>query len=255
MNNLSLDKKLFSEIQPDVFLHQGVKESILTDPIFKYQNIAFFYQLLKGEIYIPIRKEFSDLHEHGECYNPWGDHFLPVDQEAIPADKARWAEEEAKRKSVSFWNALCFTTDPDENYFFWSTYTSKCFGIRFQTTIQKLIESIQFAGYELYIGKIEYSPNDIEPRCYKIEEYAFSKIKAYKDEKELRIYFLPKQQDNPSSLLLDITPEKMIEKFWLSPFMPSYLYSFSKKFIDTIKPKIISKLEHSKLIESKNIQL
>ena len=201
-----------------------------------------------------MRREFTDLHEHGKNYNPFIAHITVAGEKITPQYEMIWKEEKERKELISYWHTLCFTLDTDDNYFFWKTYTNIHWGIRFKTTIQKFIESINFSGYELYIGKIKYVSDKTEPICYDVNQYVFSKINSYKDEKKLRIYFLPKTQENQTleqtvSLFLKITPEKMIEKLWLSPFMPTIIRSCVRDLFNLINPKIAENIEISRIIE------
>lgn len=214
-----LPKDQFIQIRENIYYYtKGPKiEDIITQPIYRY--MSELYPLLTGNIHLSQRIDFSDAYEHGVDRNPFAHQLTCVGVEVTQQDEDRFRMIERERLSTLNWSTICFAFDAEDDYFFWNCYTSENFGIRYQTTLQKLIDSIVLPdNYEMFIGVIDYKR---DCPSQKISDYAFHKFEGYKRETELRIYFLPKEKNLEPLKDLHFNAEKMIDSIKLSPFLSS----------------------------------
>lgn len=235
-----LDKNQCKEIRKDVFLYGDDSDKILDTKICRYMNFKHLVPILKGRLYVPMKKKFSDLHESGHHYNEFIYRLKPVEDSLEKYEKIFEAEKE-KRVGSQYWLTLCFTTDVREDYFFWRTYTNEKCGVRITTTIQQFLDSLSFDDYELFIGKMKYF--GYECPSHNVNQYAFWKTDSYKNESELRIYFQPKQQDlieehsemaaAKDHVTFRIDAENMVTEIILSPFFPKELRGYVSEMINT----------------------
>lgn len=235
-----LDKNQCKEIRKDVFLYGDDSDITLDTKICRYMNFEHLVTILKGRLYVPMKKKFSDLHESGHHYNEFIYRLKPVGDSSEKYEKI-FDDEKEKRVGSQYWLTLCFTTDVREDYFFWRTYTNGKCGVRITTTIKQFLDSLSFDGYELFIGKMKYV--DCECPSHNVNQYAFWKTDAYKNESELRIYFQPKQQDlieehsemaaAKDHVTFRIDAENMVTKIILTPFFPKELRGCVSEMINT----------------------
>lgn len=131
-----------------------------------------------------------------------------------------------KIEETAKWLTSCWTENRN-NILMWQTYTKGYCGVCIESTICDFIKSIKHNNYNILCGKVDYG-------CYspsmRTKEYAFNKLPQYKDEKEIRFYFLnnkdqytneQKKIHRLSYNVFDIEPEKMIDSIILSPFIRS----------------------------------
>lgn len=258
MSSPKLDKSEFTNIGPNIYLMKGISEDT---PLVRYIDFDVFTILLNNkQMYVNRRKSFSDMNEQGQPGNYM--RFLEVvyPPEDIDAQnrnrkhsESKYKEDYENRKSIANWLTVCFTENTTENYFFWKVYTHHRFGVRISSTIKRFCDSIvQNNNYEIFIGRIKYGQvcNEL---CLNsnINSYAFAKTTPYQDEREIRVYFYPKEEpitNNPSNgIWIEINPDTLIESVILSPFM---LTSFRNEITKQCERSNLKVLK-SKIIETK----
>ena len=200
-NRSTLPQKDFIQIKDDIYIlrrdfEKKTYNDILNCALYRYINFEMLYNLLNDKLIVWKKGGMSDKHEAGELYNNYIDSFTIVGDKPTDEQKRRWKVLKEFRKSTASWLTTCFTSDANDDYFFWKCYTSDFLGCRYKTTLRRFINNIDLGNnFELYIGIIEYKSNEIWPNGG-LTEYAFSKTKSYQRETELRMYFLPKNPDD-----------------------------------------------------------
>ena len=120
-------------------------------------------------------------------------------------------------KESARWLTSCWT-ETYNNLLMWQAYTKGTCGVCIESTVNYFVESIKSDCEKVLYGKINYG-------CYSpimtAEEYAFSKFPLYRDEREIRFYFIEGNKDKyrNSHKLFDIEPEKLIKSITFSTFI------------------------------------
>lgn len=184
-------------------------------------------QILNGKFYMACKEAFND-HFDAVKYFPvnarWG--YTPFGEKT---SKEKYEQNEKrinKIEETAKWLTSCWTENRN-NILMWQTYTKGYCGVCIESTICDFIKSIKHNNYNILCGKVDYG-------CYspsmRTKEYAFNELPQYKDEKEIRFYFLnnkdqytneQKKIHRLSYNVFDIEPEKMIDSIILSPFIRS----------------------------------
>lgn len=181
-------------------------------------------QILNGKFYMACKETFND-HFDAVKYFPvnarW--EYTPFGEKT---SKEKYEKRINKIEETAKWLTSCWTENRN-NILMWQTYTKGYCGVCIESTICDFIKSIKHNNYNILCGKVDYG-------CYspsmRTKEYAFNKLPQYKDEKEIRFYFLnnkdqytneQKKIHRLSYNVFDIEPEKMIDSIILSPFIRS----------------------------------
>lgn len=246
--DMDFDKDGFEEIKSGIFFYPREDRGFdRNTTIYRYVNVEYFLPILNNELFVPARRMFSDLHEHGKHYNPFCYRMMPVGDN--PERYRRiFSREQAKRENSRWWLTLCFTMSSPDNYFFWRTYTTDGYGVCYRTTVGQLLDSIKCDDYEIYVGKIKYC--DREYSGHNINEYAFYKTKAYEDENELRFYFKPKNGVIKQSETFEIDAQSMISEIILSPFLDPNVRQDVMKLFKGYYSDYAQRISQSKIIET-----
>ena len=96
----------------------------------------------------------------------------------------------------------------------WKNYTTKI-GVRIKSNINNFVASIDTDKYTIVCGVISYDGYISKP----FEECIFSKEQYYKDEDEVRFYFLESNNKTISGESIPVFPDTMIDEIILSPFI------------------------------------
>ena len=221
-------------------------------PIYKYIDLSALMDIADGNYMVKRRKEFSDLTEQGRLANPFSERLLPCGCPVTQLDLNRGRELEKRRKLSAKILTSCFTLESDELYVMWKSYTIGYTGVRIKTTIHQFLDTINIAGYELYVGKIGYSTRNVG--AIDFTAYMFNKNIGYKTEKELRIYFIPKilgpgeTTASDSHVIIKVDNIKFISEILLSPFIPSKLKGDAISYLKNKFSEI--KISHSRILET-----
>lgn len=245
MQNIFFDKTRFKELRSDVYVLGDVTEDT---KLYKYIDLSALVDIMDGNFLVRLRKNFSDRHERGELDNPFIEQLLTVGHKVTDLDIKRWDDLKRKRLLSGDIPTSCFTLEADEMYHFWKSYTQNYTGVRIATTLGKFLDALDFSGFELFVGKMSYSPKDIP--AYDLVGYLFCKKLWYKPETEFRFYFMPKEETDfrGQNIKIDIKKE-FITEIVLSPFIPQKLKGLTIKIIKSFCVLKDCKIRHSVIKE------
>mgnify|MGYP004578918175 CR=1 FL=1 len=180
-------------------------------------------QILNGKFFIARKETFSDYFDAIKS--------IPlVARFGFTSFGERLSKEEYEQNEIRIneikesarWLTSCWT-ETYNNILMWQAYTKGSCGVCIESTVNDFIESIKSDYGKVLYGKINYG--NYSPSM-SVEEYAFNKLLLYKDEREIRFYFLndkdTKEQNETykfSYKLFDIAPDKMIKNIILSPLI------------------------------------
>lgn len=247
LNPVRFNQEEFEEVRRGVFFYPKSKREFDWDtPIYRYVDFEYFLPIMEGILYVPTRTMFKDLHEQGQHYNPFIYCLKPVGDNEVDY-RDIFNNEKVKRENSRNWLTLCFTLSSPDNYFFWRTYTTKGYGVCFKTTLGRLLDSIVMNDYDVYVGKMYYS--DTEYSGHNINGYAYGKTAAYKDENELRLYFMPKDGGVKNSEIFEIDAQNMISEIILSPFVNGNVRKYVMKLFRECFSTYAPIIHWSKIIE------
>ncbi|MDE5822813.1 MAG: hypothetical protein K2H63_10085 [Paramuribaculum sp.] len=253
----TLPKEKFHHYKENIYIlkpRDCTIEELLDKPIYRYINFDMLYQLLNGKLIVWRKGGMSDKHEAGDLYNPFIDSFTSVGDKPTDKQKRRWKVLKELRKSTACWLTTCFTSDANDDYFFWKCYTSNFLGCRYKTTLRRFINNIDLGNnYELYIGIIDYKHYETWPSGG-LTEYAFSKTISYQRENELRLYFLPKAPqiilDNSVPNTFCINSNLMIENILFTPFSSNIQRQTLREIFKSWFPMFTLQSSFFKIIET-----
>ncbi len=219
--------------------------------ICRYVGFDVFLQLLGGEFYVPRKNSFLDARESGKIPLRYRFGLQMAGNPEILSPKSK--EEKNNELSEKIQNLVnsrllltsCWAIDHGENYLMWKSYTNNTISVCVRTTIDKLMQAIEFdvEGYTPICSPMLYqqtTPN------VDFMELMFSKEPYYSSEDELRIYFVPHEvaknyakknanNDVVRQLLMEtIIHEEKAEKEKENVYPMSVTFDFDPTFIDSI---------------------
>lgn len=212
----------FKLYRPGVFLYGDVNLNML---ITRYMNIAELLGMINGYINIPMRMAFTDKLEHGIPHNTLAHCIKTHGKKTTYKDRLIWQSVHLNRQEIKNWFTLCFSEELQERASFWNAFTRGSYGVLVETRLIDFISAIDITNFNLYIGKIKYRDN---VATHDLVDFAFTKETPYRDEKEIRIYLLPKTgklewayEDGRSryKMNFNFTPP-IFTKITLSPYIP-----------------------------------
>ena len=222
MTFLLPEESCFKPNNSGIYLYGDINPSI---SITRYMNIAELLGMMNGYINIPMRMAFSDKLEHGLPSNSFA-HCVKVYREKITQqDIEHWEKIRQSRISIKNWFTLCFSSDLDERASFWNAFSRGVDGVYVQTKLIDFVSAIDTTNFNVYIGRIKYVKH---VSTHDWINFAFTKEWPYRDEKEIRIYLLPKSgelewdfEDGRSryKMNFNFTPQ-IFNKITLSPYIP-----------------------------------
>lgn len=214
----SIDRSTFFLQEENVFIKEGLS---LKTKIFRYTSFDNLQKILEDKKFrLSNRNTFSDRREKGEFYDSKL-HFYRFSVAGEQADEKtlkEWGYKNAQIRKACELPTSCWTTKKDEDFLLWKAYTEGETGVRIETTIEKLIGSLQnLSQLALYCAKMEYGK---EKPFYEVMESMFFKTHFYRSEEEFRLYVIDNNRDKKdNAIFLDVKPQEMIEKIILSPFL------------------------------------
>ncbi len=239
----------FTEHKSGVYLYDNIDINM---PVTRYMNIAELLGMMKGEISVPMRMAFPDKLEHGLPNNPYSHRISVYGDKVTPKDIQRWNKIKQDRIAIKNWFAICFSEELQERASFWNAFTKGVDSVFVKIKLDDFISAIDTTNFNLYIGKIKYRESI---STHDLVDFAFTKETPYRDEKEIRIYLLPKSgelkweyEDNRSRYKMNFNFKPQIfSKITLSPFIPGIVKPiFIKELLETNKFNR-EKLEPSKI--------
>ena len=260
MNNIKDEKKWY-------ILNQALSPNT---KICRYVGFDVFLQLLGGKFYVPRKNSFLDARESGKIplKYKFGLQIASNKNTVYPKTKEEKNDELSKQIQNLVNSRLlltsCWAIDHGEDYLMWKSYTNDTIGVCVRTTIDKLMQAIEFdiEGYTPICSPVLFqktTPN------VDFMESMFSKEPFYSSEEELRIYFVPhevtnsydrknannevvrqllmetisheekeikgKENSYPMSITFDFNPT-FIESIVLSPFIKPKTFPFFQKVLN-----------------------
>lgn len=189
-------------------------------PIYQYMDLDYLFSLLESKQYFVNRK--CHFEDKGESVLPPNSLFglnsigVQLNKDEITKMTQELSEKLNRYRESASWLTSCWTKDNTESLLMWKNYTTKI-GVRIKSKIENVIASINTDKYKIVCGHISYDGYNSKP----FEEFLFSKERYYKDEYEVRFYFIPKDEsiNSLSGEFIAVTPETMIDEVILSPYI------------------------------------
>lgn len=189
-------------------------------PIYQYMDLDYLFSLLESKQYFVNRK--CHFEDKGESVLPPKSLFglnsigVQLNKDEITKMTQELSEKLNRYRESASWLTSCWTKDNTESLLMWKNYTTKI-GVRIKSKIENVIASINTDKYKIVCGHISYDGYNSKP----FEECLFSKERYYKDEYEVRFYFIPKDEsiNSLSGEFIAVTPETMIDEVILSPYI------------------------------------
>ena len=197
------------------YLMDGLGENLT---ICQYMDLDYLLCLLGTRSYhVKSKGLFLDIRESSL---PLKSIFRlqPVEHGSYKGSYSASLEESLRKyreykKSKTFLTA-CWTEREGESILMWKNFTTKM-GVCIKSTIHNFIASFENDDYEIYCGRMSYNGYNAEQD---IMQSLFSKEKAYCDEKEIRFYFMRKDDTDLSKRVnIAVNPSVLINEIILSP--------------------------------------
>ncbi len=188
--------------------------------IYQYMDLDYLFSLLeRKQYYINRRYHFEDRCESvlpSKSLFGFNTYGTLLNEEEIQKRMEEISNKLDTYKESSYWLTSCWTKDSIESLLMWKNYTTKI-GVRTKSSIQNFVASIDSDKYTIVCGHISYDGYLSKP----FEECIFSKEKYYKDEREVRFYFIPNDDSDslPTGVDIPINPLTLIDEIVLSPYI------------------------------------
>lgn len=215
-------------------------------PIYQYMDLDYLFCLLENNVYFVNPKcHFEDKRESALPikslfgFNSFG---VQLNKEEIQRKSNEVSDKIKKYSDSAYWSTSCWTKDDTESLLMWKNYTTKM-GVRIKSNINNFVASINTDEFKILCGHIAYDGYTLKS----FEECLFSKEKYYKDEREVRFYFMPNDDRNYSHKGMDIPidPKTLIEEIVLSPYIKR---SAAEKIAEVIRTEYgINNIHPSKI--------
>ena len=189
-------------------------------PIYQYMDLDYLFSLLESKQYFVNRK--CHFEDKGESVLPPKSLFglnsigVQLNKDEITKMTQELSEKLNRYRESASWLTSCWTKDNTESLLMWKNYTTKI-GVRIKSKIENVIASINTDKYKIGCGHISYDGYNSKP----FEECLFSKERYYKDEYEVRFYFIPNNESMNSikGENISVLPDIMIDEITLSPYI------------------------------------
>ncbi|MDA2230952.1 MULTISPECIES: DUF2971 domain-containing protein [Bacillus cereus group] len=247
--------------------HDDVNSNIEENAkLWRYMDFAKFVSLLSTEsLYLCKPDEFDDVFE-GRLFGLEKAKKIIENQKLSEGNGFAFGSYEGYSKTKlatsdflrenAFIN--CWHLNEEESAAMWGLYVKSGQGIAVQTTFEKIKQSLNHCGKEVYIGKVKYVDHKKEENFYGNNILPFfTKRLSFKHEEEVRIvYSAPNHKEfwddatiyqNTPGINIKVDLGELIERIYISPDAPPWFMSVVevvlKKF--NLDPEVI----HSKLYE------
>lgn len=239
-------EKDFCRLAPkcDVFVQKGLK---LDTKIYRYTSLDTLLHISSQlEYHICKRLFFTDKNEQGGYRN----HKYSFDLCPVGGDASDYCEayqeyvKEQKIEARDFF-VSCWTENTLESYLMWKSYASGGIGIRIETTIGQLLESLKNNQFKIFCARVDYKPEGYKDTWFK---RVFIKKEEYRQEHEIRICVSPKdpRQRSCDRLTLKLS-NPFITAAILSPFFSILEQKFLLEHMNKSYPQLA--ISRSQLIE------
>lgn len=192
--------------------------------ICQYLRLDYLIEIIRKNKYLITQKRiFEDQSERKfsinltfsptpAVLNSEQDHTMIIDNQQ---DKAK------QYKHLCYNYVSCWTAETTENILMWKGYGS-VFGACIRSNLNNFVasfDSTDFGKFDVYCAPINYR---FQRFADAPEDCIFRKDPYYKDEKEIRFIFMPKDEtikDSNKKIQLSINPRIMVEEIILSPYI------------------------------------
>ena len=190
--------------------------------ICQYMRLDYLLQLLETrKLYAKRRRENDDANE--EYYKKYLEFGFSIAGNSVMPQIEK-PDRNLTYKDIVDCPISCWTKTERESYLMWKSYAGET-GVRIKSSIHNLIASLQLdlekdGADKLYCGFMHYCENLLPSNDE--EKQMFSKDEVYKDEDEIRFYFIlsdDSNRKNTTHRLIPIDPNVMIDEIRLSPFL------------------------------------
>ncbi len=233
----------------DIYFRQIDPSISLDTQIYRYIKIEYLFDLIdRGVLYIPNRKNFTDLRDKIGIEKRF--ESLVLQLESVPSHKCKKdAEELMAYKKFAFDICVsCWTLDSrrksgcNESFLMWRAYQHNGDICRIGTTIGHLIDSIKSMPCDLAISDVSYN----ERNAFVCDRFIFNKSPYYDDEQELRIAALIHKVP---FIEIPIDPYILIDEITLSPFLIPRIENIYKSMLEKTYPNLKDKIQKSHIME------
>lgn len=211
-------------------------QSLLDEIIIRYTSFRNFLKCLSdNKFFVSSRSNFTDRHEIGEFAKRINYFRL---QRADGEDQAHWREEDEKIKCCRYLFTSCWSRTDIESVLMWKASN---YDVAIISNVSDFLRSISVEeSCAIIANSVVYEK---ERPLGTLESALFKKELAYRDENELRIYFI-KEVDlsNPSKIecnkFIKMNDSKYIKGVILSPFIDAKIRTILKDYINKTYPDV-----------------
>lgn len=228
-----------------------VEGDIYSETIYKYTSLSILCHLLASnggvsKFRISNRDQFSDRREKGEFYDLRNYFRMRIaNTKPTSEENLHWAEIDRQIKNACHLYTSCWTCKKDEDFLMWKAYSGTDSGVRIETTVEKLMNSLHVDDCQIVAAKMKYGP---EKARYRVEDALFYKTIFYKGEDEFRFYVID-NAERSDAIWLEVEPQAMIEKIVLSPFIDTVYAQFIRDMLCGKYPFLKEKVMLSQIME------
>ena len=216
-------------------LMDGVDSSL---EIRQYMDLDYVLRLLETRSYfVKWKKCFQDRHESRLPIKamfriqPVGCGCNNGSNNENAIDIAKDLDKIKKFTESGCMLTACWTERKGESALMWQNFTTKM-GACIKSTIHNFIASFEGDDYEIRCGRMSYTGISAGQDLL---ESLFTKDQAFKEEKEIRFYFIPKVSLAPCEKVknaqIRVLPDVMIDEIMLSPYIDPKAQDILKQVI------------------------
>jgi len=211
-------------------------QSLLDEKIIRYTSFRNFMKCLSdNKFFVSSRNNFTDRHEIGEFAKIINYFRL---QRADGEDRAYWREEDEKIKCSRTLYTSCWSRTDIESVLMWNASN---YDVAIISNVSDFLLSIsEEESCAIIANSVMYEK---ERALGTLESAMFKKELAYRDENELRIYFIDDVDLSNSSKkecirFIKMNGSKYIKGVILSPFIDAKIRTILKDYMDKTYPDI-----------------
>lgn len=201
--------------------------------IWRYMDLAKLLAILENKnLYFSRPNKFGDQFEGSitkEAFEHWKTNF--------PMPPSGFMKIIRERSFINCWHMNEYESEA-----MWKLYIDSKFGISVQSTISRLIKSLeQEDRFYVFIGEVRYLDYDKDIFDYgNIFNYFLAKRKSFEHEKEIRALVdlgieNPKAKSNTlhfeSGIDIQIDVQELIETIYIAPFSPKWYSELIKSLV------------------------
>lgn len=211
-------------------------QSLLEEKIIRYMSFQNFLKCLSdNKFFVSSRNNFTDRHEIGEFAKIINYFRL---QRADCEDRAYWRDEDEKIKCSRSLFTSCWSRTDIESVVMWNASN---YDVAIISNVSDFLRSIsEEESCAIIANSVVYEK---ERPLGTLESAMFKKELAYRDENELRIYFIDEvDSSNPSKKervkFIKMNDYEYIKGVILSPFIDAKIRTILEDYINKIYPDV-----------------